>query len=418
MSYTLFFVYLVFFCWLLTRIKFITTTGLGNKLIIILFLCRIIAGAVNGYINLYFYQQTDTLFFHLQGIAEYHLLFHDPRAYLSDLFQNNYQEGYSRIFDSTNSFWNDLRSNLIIKMLSIFNIASGSNYFINQIFYNFLIFIASAAFFKIFSVFFPAKKNTLIICVFLLPSFLYFTSGLHKDGLIFLGLGIVSFNVMQVLVKGTSLKRYMYIFAGLLIIFLMRNFVFLLLVPALIAWLMSERNKKPMQTFIITYFLFASLFFLSGFLNSKLNLLHYVSERQIEFMDLSKNSASAIHVNPLFPNFRSFLNNLPQAINHTFMRPYITETSNLLYLPASIEILAYQILLFLFLFFGNKNLIHQPFLYFTIFFSVSMFVLIGFTIPILGAIVRYRSVFLPLLITPIACSVNWTFLEKKKHIIK
>lgn len=416
LSYLLFFAYLALFCWLLTRIKFITSTGLGNKLILLLFLCRISAGLLNGYINLYFYHDTDSSFFHLQGIAEYHLLLNDPKSYFSNIFQSNYQDGYTRIFDTTDSFWNDLRSNLISKLLAVFNIFSGTNYFINTIFYNFLIFFGSAGFYKLFSVIFPGKKNTLLICLFLLPSFIYFTSGIHKDGLIFLGLGIVCVNMNYILENRVTIKRALFITGGLLIILLIRNFVFLLLIPALLAWMIAGKRKHMVwQTFVILYIFFGSVFFLSGFLSSKFNLPQYVSERQIEFISLSKASGSAINVNPLFPNFRSFLNNTPQALNHSLMRPYITEVTSILLVPAVLEILCYELLLLLFFFFRFKNSINRPFIYFSLFFTISIYMLIGYTIPILGALVRYRSVFLPLLITPIACSINWNFIRRETY---
>ncbi|HXL55141.1 MAG TPA: hypothetical protein VN958_02715 [Chitinophagaceae bacterium] len=418
MNYALFFVYLALSCWLLTRIKFIRTTGLANKTIILLFLLRILAGVVNGYINLYYYHETDSSLFHLQGIAEYHLLFNDPKEYFLNIFHSNYHDSYTRLFDTTDSFWNDLRSNLIAKLLSVFNIFSRCNYFINIIFYNFLVFFGSAGLYKIFTHIFPGKKNTLIICLFLLPSFVYSTSGIHKDGLIFLGLGIVCFNLNYILRNGVTAKRLLYISGGLVLIFLIRNFVFLMLIPALVAWILAEKRKYFfLQTFVITYFLFGILFFFTGFLHSKLNLPHYVSERQIEFVGISKSSGSAINVNPLFPNFRSFLNNTPQAINHSLMRPYITESSRLLIIPAALEILFYEILLLLFFLFRSKKSTDHAFLYFVFFFSLSMYLLIGYTIPILGAIVRYRSVYWPFFITPIACFIDWNVLLRK-HIQK
>jgi hypothetical protein len=249
----------------------------------------------------------------------------------------------------------------------------------------------------------------------LLPSFVYFTSGIHKDGLIFLGIAIVCYNLKFIFENGAAIKRLIFIAAGLLMIFLLRNFVFLLLLPALLAWIIAAKRKiHLLQTFIITYILFGTIFFLTGLSNSKLNLPRYVSERQIEFVTLSKASSSAINVNPLFPTFRSFLNNAPQALNHCLMRPYITETSNKLYIPAAIEILACEILLLLFFLYRYKETVKHSFIYFLIFFTISMYLLIGYTIPILGAIVRYRSVYLPLIIAPIACSIDWNKLLKRK----
>ena len=42
---------------------------------------------------------------------------------------------------------------------------------------------------------FPSQKTPVIAGHFLLPSFLYWTSGLHKEGLIFLGLALMIYHL-------------------------------------------------------------------------------------------------------------------------------------------------------------------------------------------------------------------------------
>ena len=199
MSYLFFFIYLGIFCWLLSRIKFIRETGLSQKIIVGLFLIRIIAGCTNGYINLYYYPVSDISTYHNDGIAEYHLLFNDPKEYFSNIFK--YDNSYTAFLDITDSFWNNLRSDLIIKMLSIFNIFSRGNFFINTIFFNFLVFFGSVSLYKVFISIFPFKKKLLIFSLFLLPSLIYFTGGIHRDGLIFLGLSIFIYNAFFLTTK-------------------------------------------------------------------------------------------------------------------------------------------------------------------------------------------------------------------------
>ncbi len=149
------------------------------------------------------------------------------------------------------------------------------------------------------------------------------------------------------------------------------------------------------------------MFFSLKFIHPKLDLPEYVSSRQLTFIQLAGKAASAININPLFPDFRSFFNNAPQALNQTLMRPYLSENITLLYVPLAIEILFFEILFVAYLFFPLKKPIHDGFIYFGLFFTLSMFLLIGYTIPIIGAIVRYRSIYFPLLITPFACLIDF-----------
>ncbi len=410
MSYLFFFIYLGLFCWLLTKIKFIKDAGLDKRTIIILFLIRIIAGIIYGYINLYHYSATDAAAFHQEGIIEYDLLFNDPKEYFTNIFKYHHQN--SGLLDITDSFWNNLRSDLMIKLLSIFNIFSRGNFFINTIFYNFLIFFGSISFYRIFIRLFPDKKMLLVVGSFFLPSLLYFSAGIHKDGLIFLGLGICCYNLFYIIKERFSFKHLLFLLGGLIIIFLLRNFVLITLIPAIIAWIIAEKNKKfILQTYFLVYLFFIVLFFSIGRLHPALNLPQYVSTRQIAFIQIANLSQSAININPLYPHFRSFLNNSPQALNHTLMRPYLTEKFSLLYIPMAIEIFIYQFLFFIFLLFRSKNKKPDSFIYFCVFFSISMFLMIGYTIPIIGAIVRYRSIYFPLLLIPIICNIDWIKLK-------
>lgn len=406
MSYLFFIIYLALFCWLLTKIKFIKDAGIGSRWIIILFLVRIVAGLVNGYINLYHYAYTDASAFHNDGLIEYHLLLNNPKEFFTNIFTYHHQN--SGLLDITDSFWNNLRSDLIIKLLAFFNIFSRGNFFINTIFFNFLIFFGSVSFYRIFIRLFPDKKILLTFILFALPSLIYFTSGIHKDGLVFLGLAIICYNLFFLVKKDFSTSKFLWLLAGLTTIFLFRNFVLVTLVPALASWIIAEKNKKfKLQVFIICYFIFIGLFFGMGLLHPALDLPQYVSSRQIAFVQIAKGGQSAININPLFPGFRSFFNNAPQALNHTLMRPYLTEKFELLYLPPEIEIFLFQLLFFIFLLFRAIDKKPDAFIYFCIFFSLSMFLMIGYTIPIMGAIVRYRSIYLPLLAIPIVCYTDW-----------
>ncbi|MEO6454547.1 MAG: hypothetical protein ABIN97_10760 [Ginsengibacter sp.] len=409
MNYLLFFIYLFLICWLLTKIKFIQKTNLGNRTIIILFLLRILMGFANGWINLYYYPtMSDSLSFHVEGIAEYHLMFSDPKEYLLNLFANKSSTSYGAIFDVTDSFWNNLRSNIIIKLLSLFNIFSNGSYFINVVFYNFLIFFGSVALYRIFIQIFTERRNTLIITIFLLPSFLYFTSGIHRDGLIFLAIALVCFNMFCILNKeGATLKRVLYIFLSLSLIFLLRNFVFITIIPALTAWVIAEKKQVPiLPAFITAYVFFGVVFFSLKFIHPKLDLPQYVSERQLTFVEIAKGGGSSININPLFPNFRSFLNNAPQALNHSLMRPYISESKKFLYVPAALEILIYEILFLGYIILPLRNFLNHGFIYYGIFFTLSMYLIIGYTIPILGALIRYRSIYFPFVITPLSCLID------------
>ncbi len=418
MGYLLFIFYTALLCWLITRLRFFRNCGLSSKVLIILFLIRVLVGLVNGCISLYYYPVADAREFHRQGISEFDLLFNNPYEYLTNIFRSNYHN-YSNFFESSDSFWNDLRTNIIAKILSIFDIFSGKNFFINTLFFNFLIFFGAVYFYKIFIKLMPKHSFVITTCIFLLPSFIYFTSGIHRDGFIFLCLSIVIYNTQRLIEQKKHLSRFIFsILIFLCIILLLRNFVFITLAPALLAWLIAERFPKyAFISFLGVYSVVAVLFFLSATLPQAFNLPEHVASKQIEFIELSKDGGSAIGIKPLHANIGSFLHNAPQALNHSLMRPYLSEKFNFLYTPLAVEILVYEVLFLLFLFFRKKTPL-TPFIYFCFFFSISMFLVIGYTIPILGAIVRYRSIYFPLLLIPIIYLTDWKKIKSRFYIIR
>jgi len=416
--YFLFILYSAIFCWQIPRISFFKKSGLPAKLLLTLFVLRIFVLILNAGINLYYMPVSDSVNFNLFGIEEYHLLFKNPHEYFVNIFHANSPQAYSRLLDASHSYWNNLRTNLLIKMLSIFDLFSFGNYLINSLFYNFLVFFGFVALYRVFIKIFPTSFYQLIFGIFLLPSALFFTSMIHRDGLILLSLSMIIYNIFFIINEGVSRKRLIGAIFFLLMVFLLRNFVFIALIPALIAWLIAIKFPRyAFISFAAVYVISSILFFTSGFISPRANLPQYVASRQESFIEIGKLGNSTIPIRVLDPNFKSFVRNAPQAFNHAALRPYFSEVIRVQYLPFVIEIFIIEVLFVVFLVFHKKEVVINPLIYFGIFFSITMLLMAGYTVPIIGAIVRYRSIYLIFLILPILCYTNWPrvkiFLIKK-----
>ncbi len=376
-----------------------------------LFLIKIIAGIVIGWISIHIYGPgNDYWDFNDYAREEYQLLLTSPGKYFTNLFTSDYGDGYSGVFNSYNSYWNDLRGNIIIKLVSVFNIFSRGDYYINSLFFNFIIFFGHVILYRLFSKIYPGKNILVIIGCFLLPSTLYFSSGIHKDGIVFLLLAIVIYCVYQSLAKiSFNVKRVLLIAFSLILLFLIRNVIFLVLLPALFAWILAAKTRRPsIAIFGVVYLLSAVLFFSIQAMTSKLEPMQLVIKKQTEYLELT-GAATQIKLTPLQPGFKSFAMNAPEAMNHSLLRPYLWEMPVASILPLSIELFLYQLLCLLLIFFRKKKgtFRDKDLLLFVIFFTVCVFLLIGYIVPNLGSLVRYRSLYLPLLITPVLCWIDW-----------
>lgn len=407
MAYLLFFIYLLLLCWLLIKIPFVKKTGLKPSVILILFVIKILAGLALGWfthdiVNDYWPLNADS-------INEYKLLLQNPSGYLDVLFHSTYEKGYGGFLDALPSYWNDLQITLIGKTLALFNFLTNGNYYINSLFFNFFCFLGHVAFYRVYSQVYITKNTAVLICCFLLPSTLYFSSGIHKDGIVFTALGFLFYAVHQSLQKQEfNFKRTAVILFAFTALFFVRSYVVLLVTPALLLWILVYRYKLPViKTFFIGYAAAGILFFGLRFSTGGFNPLEAVTKKQEAFFMLDK-AATQVPLDTLQPNFASFAKNAPQAFNHSFLRPHITELHIHNLLPIIIETLIYHIAFIVFLFrrqksYQTKNL---PLLLAGVFFGITLFLFIGYIVPNLGSIVRYRSIYLIFIITPVFAGID------------
>jgi len=411
LEYFLFAGYLILFAWLVTKVKFFTGSGLSAAQLVIVFLLKVMAGILYGWIGIYygnFARMVDTWQFHYFGLQENQLLYSNPTEYFTNLFHNPYSEGYSKFLLTDQSYWNDLKSNAIIKLLSVFDIFSFGNYYVNIIFYSFITMWGPIGLYRVMKDVFPGRKIQLGIAIFLLPSFLYWTSGIHKEGLIFTGISLVIYNVyFGIKEKRVSLKRILQTALGLLLILIFRNFILAIIVPALVVWIVASRFPgKELRVYTLFYISFSILFFTARYINPNLDFPKAVAIKQQQFMQLTGNSM--VPVKEVEPTAIGFLKAMPQAFTLSIIRPYPGDVKHILSLAAAIEINFLLLLFVIFLFQRTGNgLRNKNFIYFCLFFAFTELLSIGYTVNFLGAIVRYRSIVLPLLVIPMIALIDW-----------
>jgi hypothetical protein len=425
LEYLLFVGYLVLFAWLVTRVKFFTRSGLGQLQLVMLFFVKVIAGIFYGWMGRYYgelAQMLDTWEFHRIGIIEYHILGTHPHEYFTNIFNNPYAAGWGNFFGSSDSYWNDLKGNVFVKLLSLFDILSFGHYYVNVIFYSFISMLGPIAVYRVMSDIYPRQKTAVLMAAFFIPSFIYWTSGLHKEGLIFLGISLIIYHLyFGWKEKRYSLKRWLGVISGLLILFILRNFLMPIVVPAIAAWMLAYRwPKYGLAFYTSVYLLFGVVFFTARYADARLDFPQAVVDKQQAFLRL-QGGASTIPIKELKPTIASFVKNTPQAVTLSFLRPYPGDVRDLPSLMASLEISLLLILLFLFLLFRKKNgATSANAVYLCVFLSISILLAIGFSINNLGAIVRYRSIVVPLLMIPVVAKTDWqriyiTFSGKNKN---
>ncbi len=393
---------------MLTRIKTIKDCGIALPTILFLFTIKVAAGIAVGLVSHYIFKDiSDYYGTNQNGILEYHSLFNTPKVFFTDIFNSNYPDT-GQFFGSKASYWNDLRFNIIYKILAFTNIFSRGNYYINSLFFNFVSFIGSILLYKVFINFYPAKIYAVIIGCFLLPSTLYFSSGIHKDLIVLSALSIFCYALYFGLLKGFDGKKTAYLLFSFLTILLIRNFIVVILLPCAVSWVISKKYKlSSIKTFAIL--MIAGIFVAMAlpYISGKVDPLQIVVNKQQAFFALGKANTD-YKMDTLQPTIKSFARQAPAALRHSFLSPYPNEFDNRYMNFFSMEIITYWLLFLMMLFLPDKSIHnYETFIAFGLTFAFLIFFFTGYITPAAGALIRYRSIYFPFFLTPILCSINW-----------
>lgn len=412
LTIVLFIFYVALFSYLITVIPFIRKSQLGSTTLITLFLIKIVAGLAYAFFYKLpaYHANSDTYRFFNYSLQETETLLHSPIQFFKDLFSFGYSTS-GNLFVGDNSYWNDLKSNLIIKLLAICNLFSFKNYYINIIFFNFFFFFGVIAFYRFVQAFYKEHQWLVIGLIFLIPSFLFWCSGIHKDGLIFTSIALIFWLFNQSINFGFSFKKIIVLLVLLLLLFGLRNYVCLSILLCIFCWYLADLHKS-IKPFVYIYLAAVVLFFSSSFINKQLNFPQYVVTKQQEFKQL--NGGSSISTISLEASVKSFVLYLPNAIDVFFFRPHISEIKNKSYIPAIIENIAVLLFLVGSIIFKRKKIDLPISLWACLFFGCTMLLITGYTITFSGAIVRYKSIVLPFLIIPLLTVIDF---KKIKSLI-
>lgn len=407
-----FLVLAILFLWL-PGISWIKSSGIKSTELRLLLLVQITAGLIVGWYTSQYHLDKDYWSLHREGLLEYQLLKKDPIEFIKSITFSPYENQYGHFFNAVGSYWNDLRNTLMAKLLAIINLISNGNYYTNSLFFNTLAFIGHVFIYKLFILLYPANKKILIFSCFLLPSTLLFVSGIHKDILIFSALSVFCYFLYVTLQDKLSVKRLILLVLTWMILLVMRNFLAIVLLFFVGVYIISEKTKRNgWLIFTVGSLLMITFVFLIDTWKPEFSPAKLIANRQADFAQLETSSAS-LPLQQVQPNAKSLTLQIPEAANHGWLRPYPFETPNLFTKIMGIEWWIYLVFVLLSMITSRNKLIKaRPMLIFLCSFPLFMMLVSGWIVPNLNAIVRYRSIYLPLLLTPFIVLT----IQRIKHI--
>jgi hypothetical protein len=406
----------------------------------VLFLIKVAAGFAVWAIYTYYYTYRPTAdvfrYFDASEVL-FNIIKTNPEHFFKILFGiKNEGPEFFTYYDQMNvwlrevdsSSYNDNR--LIIRINTVIRFFSFGYFHIHTVFFSAFSFIGLTALYKVFSHVVDFKKG-LIAVLFLIPSVLFWGSGVLKEGIIILALGLLFYNCHEL--NSNNQKRVLRGFICLLClatIAVLKFYILLCLIPAAVFVVITHitGNKQLLIKFLGVMIVTLILGFNIHKLSPLPNMLEMLAHKQQDFISLAQGNerdpygkpippaGSIVDVQVLEPNIYSFLKSIPQALNNAMFKPYLWQSKSVIIAFSAIEnILVWLFILVCIVFAKPLNKMHLNYILFCFAFAFAQLIIIGITTPVMGAIVRYKVIALPFLLIGFLMILD---TDKLKHLFK
>jgi hypothetical protein len=323
-------------------------------------------------------------------------------------FKTYYVKMYNWYLAYDNGLVNDSR--LIIRLNAVFRIFSFGNYHIHSLLLNFVSFTGLYALMRLFIAVSGSKWKS-FLAAFAVPSVIFWSSGILKEAVLIFAIGFFSWNFYKIVIGEYSHRRLLTILLFVSILLVVKLYVFAALIIACAGLIASKFIERSLIAYLVAFGIMMVLVSIVGFINPTYSFIELIVSKQHDFIELSKKVVvhSLIPVQALDHSFWSILKSIPAALINTFTRPWISDIRGILFIPSVLE----NILVFLLAFFAIRNKVKldptkKNFVLFCFTFTIVLFLIIGLTTPIIGAIVRYKIPALPFLVFGLLLCVNNT----------
>ncbi|MEJ8803921.1 hypothetical protein [Pontibacter sp. H249] len=367
---------------------------------------KLLAGILLGLLYHHYYQEGDTLAFKKASVLLSDYAKQHVGSYVKLILFNEFESETFRATVPFSRFPNFSNSFFFIKVLSLLNLLTGNQYYINSLYLSLFSFWGGAMLVATLVNHFPKYKAAAVLSFLYFPSVVFWSSGVLKDPLLFGSMcWVIAMAVQLAEGRRLSIVNWLLLPFTLYLFYRIKFFQALILLPLLLLYVVIKLVSKGMQerTQVLVYLSAFGLLAVAG-----LNLvLRYESGFFFQnLVDTYEGILALTHARPhiafdnLEPTVASMLSNAPEALYSAVYKPFLWESVNVLYLLMSLEnlfILILSVVAALSLIkYGVKEitLLQVCFILLIVCFGV----IIGLSTPNFGTLSRYRIVFLPFLV--------------------
>lgn len=474
MQFILPLLYSLLFILLVHKISFFAIKGISRTQLSLLFILKLLAGALVYLVYTYYYP-----------LSDFHIYFSDGKILLEQLFGTNssqQMQHWNSEFESV--LFNDSRTIIVVN--AILHLFSFGNIYVHLVFFCFFSFVGLTALYKSFILHFPDKNKQLIISIFFVPTILFWSSAALKESLVIALVGLIIYISNFGLKPRYNLKQGLVLTLLILLLLLVKIYVGIALFPVLVANFIvgNTSARKIVWKYLLVFVSAFIILFLTKTIHPDYNILQLIADKQAKaisearggvflvnnknficvnysdkntslilqkdssykikegsnflswkldnmadttFINDSKDTAdywvyysvtpaqSVLKLNRIRPNLIDFILFSPIAIRNALFQPDLFHFKSWFHKGVAIEnILIILILILAVALYDKTAIAKKEVLLFCFTFSITIFLLIGITTPVIGSIIRYRTIGLLFFVSVLFVMIDINRIRKSK----
>ncbi|MCW5900610.1 MAG: hypothetical protein KIT10_15195 [Flavobacteriales bacterium] len=391
---------------------FARVRGLPMRRLALFFLLKILAGTALWAIYTWVYTErvhADVFKYFDDSAVMFSALPARPGDYLRMLFgiRNDNMYFTETYYNAMNNWFREYESDLyndahtVIRFNALVRLFSFGHFHVHTVFASFLALTGLVGLYRAFASFLPGREQALAIMLFLLPSTLLWSSGAIKESLLFFGLGMLVWQVFRLLEGRILPAGIAMLLFSMVLLFFLKFYVLLSLLPAMLAYAWSRGRQGAWWRFAVVYALYALIGLNLHHVITGADILGILAHKQKDFIGLAMGTESGSFVMPvrLEAQWWSFAAQAPYALYITLLGPLTHAAPGAMGSLAAAENLVLILAVALLLWYRNPLArCDRPFLLMLLGYVLVLALVIGWTTPVMGAIVRYRTPLLPFLL--------------------
>ena len=412
------------------------TDGVNRKYFVPGLTLKILGAISLGLIYQFYYKGGDTFNYFNRGSKYIWEAFRDsPVKGLQLMFANGEYNPETFKYASEIIYYNDLPSYFVVRVASLFDLITFHTYSATAVLFAVFSFSGLWAMYTVFYRMMPKMHLQLAIAIFFIPSVFFWGSGILKDTLTLgaMGWGIYAFSQIFFF-RRNFLWGSLLLILSFFIIYKIKIYILLCLVPALMIWFylssIGKIRNLVLKTMILPFtviFLVIGGYYSVKFIgeeNHRYNLerLSFTAESTARWLSYvsEKQEGSGYTLGDFDYSTTGILRKTPAAIWVTLFRPYLWEAKNLVMFLSAIE----SLLLLIFTFYTMGSiiakrrlavLVSNPIVVFCMIYSLTFAFAIGLSTYNFGTLVRYKIPMLPFYL--IAMFVLLSYSKRRRKFL-